>query len=165
MKRRAHDSWTLAMGAAMGLLAATACAPIGPSPTTTTTGPQATSVALASAPPSPTPLPSPSILCDQPQVIENVSYETPTCAGAIEIALSALPPGHPRIVSLDFRYGFFCEPGRFCVLALPPLGHVVATYIGGDRVVVNVRGEDNGTVTMMGVVPYPTPEPVPEPST
>lgn len=166
MNNLRHPGPKIGIWVALSLFASTACWP-QPSPSSGTQAPitsEPTSAAVASALPSATALPSPSILCEQPQVIENVSYETPTCDAAMLVAIEVLPRSHPQVSSLHFRYGYFCEPGRYCVLGLPPLGHVIATYVDGDRFVVNVRGEDDGRVTVVDAKPFPTIDPLPDPS-
>lgn len=157
MKRFPSAAWTLAMKVALPLVLLIACSPMPPRPGPDTPAP--TRAAVASPMPTATPTPTPSIYCEQPQEIEGVPYASPTCDAALEVALAALPPAHPRIEYLDFVYGFFCGPNRYCSLALPPLAHVTVTYIDGSRVVVNVRGEPDGRVTVMGLVPLPLVEP------
>lgn len=159
MKRLADAARRLAFCVALLVLTLSACSPTFPSRAPDAPGP--TSLAVASTVPTATPLSSPSILCEQPQVLEGVSYATPTCEAALKVALAALPSGRLPVKSLIFAYGFFCGPGRFCSLASPPLAHVIATYTNGGRVVVNLRGEEDGAVTVMGVEPFPTIQPSP----
>jgi hypothetical protein len=152
----------LNIGLALPLVLFAACSPTLPQPTSESPAP--TSVAFASAVPTASPLASPSTSCEQPQVVQGVSYASPTCQAALNVAVKALPADHPPIRSLDFAYGFFCGPGRYCSLYLPPDAHVIVTYTNGEQVFVNVRGEEDGDVTLIGG-PLPMTEPSAEPST
>lgn len=159
MTRLAHDGAIAAIGLVLTVLVNSACSPTIPSPPISS--PEPTSMALVSPAPTPAPVPGPSILCEQPQAIEGVSFETPTCEAAVQVALAELAHVDRRVAALDFRYGSFCPPGYYCVLNLPPLGHVVATLADGARFVVNVRGEPDGQITVIGVRLFPTTEPAP----
>jgi hypothetical protein len=83
----------------------------------------------------------------------------------VKAAVEALASGHPDVASVAFHYGFFCEPGKYCSAALPPLGHVIAMYGDGIGTVVNVRGHEDGSVTVDGVAPLPASPPGPDPTT
>ena len=80
----------------------------------------------------------------------------PSCAQAIQAALAALPPDHPLITSVSFSYGPYCPPGRYCVLPLPPAGHVIVDYADGAQVLVAILGKKSGRVVITKVGPLPT---------
>lgn len=156
MIRRNPNHAIAALGLTLLVLASGACSTPAPSPPISS--PEPTRVALASPTPTPAPLPSPTISCQEPQAIDGVSYETPTCESAVQAALVELAHVDGRISALDFRYGMFCPPGYYCVLALPPFGHVVVTLADGDRYVVNVRHEAGEQASVIQVRFFPATE-------
>lgn len=138
----------------MGILAAalllTACSPTTPSEAPTTPSP--TRVSLASPQPTSTPRPSPHVTCQEPMLIEGLSGPILSCEEVIELAVSALAPGHSEIESLALRYGVFCPPNRYCGLPFPSNAHVIVEYVDEPRVVVSVSGvEGNGGVTVTSI--------------
>jgi hypothetical protein len=89
-------------------------------------------------------------------VLEDLPPPTFSCDAAIDVALAALPPGHSPITSLAFSYGPHCPVDRYCVLPLPPAGHVIVTYADGTQTLVSVRGQDSGGITLTNIGPLPT---------
>ena len=78
-----------------------------------------------------------------------------TCETGVAAALSAAPAIGP-IAYLEFHYGFYCAPGRFCALNLPNHGYVVF-HPAGRKLELWVRL----SVDAKGVVTATTPEPFP----
>ena len=133
-------------------LVLTACSPTTPSEAPTTPSP--TTVGLASPQPTLIPRPSPSVTCQDPVTIEGLRGPIFSCEAAIDRAITALPPAHPEIKFLAFRYGVFCPPNRYCVLPLPFNAHIIVTYADETQVVVSVSGgEVNGGVTVTSIEP------------
>src|SRR5258708_11992569 len=104
---------------------------------------------------------SPVVGCDPPAGNNGLNVPVPGCQQAVETALAALPVDHPAIKSIWFRYGYYCPPGHFCPLALPPAAHVIVTYADGTELVVSILGEASGALTITNVAPIPTDEPTP----
>ncbi len=156
MVRLNPDEAIAALGLAVLVLVSGGCATPAPSPPSSS--PEPTRVALVSPAPTPAPVPSPTITCQEPQAIDGVSYETPTCESAVEVALAELAHVDERVSALDFRFGMYCPPGYYCVLALPPFGHVVVTLVDGDRYVVNVRHEAGAQASVIQVRFFPATE-------
>jgi hypothetical protein len=72
---------------------------------------------------------------------------TLTCDQAVAAAKARLGPD-PAVYSIEFGYGAWCPPNRFCVISLPNSGHVVFHRKGGlPDILVMVSVDDAGKVT------------------
>jgi len=84
-----------------------------------------------------------------------------TCAGAIVVALSALPPNHPAMTRLDFRYGSLCVVGqKTCTGPLPKEAFGYVTFWPQDAsppLWVGVHTDDAGVTSLNGTLqPLPS---------
>lgn len=113
--------------------------------------------AISPAPPTP---PASSSAAGAPQVICGASpfqlSPSLTCGPAITAALAALAPGHPAIVSEEFRWGGLCPPGAPCAPPLGGDGVVIFEFASGPSRFVYVSVDASGTVSASSPAPYPS---------
>lgn len=82
-----------------------------------------------------------------------------TCGPAITAALAALAaltPGHPPIVSEEFRWGGLCPPGAPCAPPAGGDGVVIFAFASGPSRFVYVSAGSSGTVSASSPAPYPS---------
>ena len=130
--------------------------------------PGATEAATASPPPSSSAT-APTIVCDPDtgQYAREVGPDgslvpvviTLTCDRAVTAARAVV--AHDSDIDwIEFAFGPWCPPGAFCSLILPNTGHVVfhMKHARPD-IVVDVRSDAAGTVTISEPFTIPSPSP------
>jgi hypothetical protein len=116
-------------------------------------GCSATVSALPASPAASSVVGVPQVICDTAQFQPSPSL---TCRPAITAALAALGPGHPAIVSEEFRWGGLCPPGAPCAPPLGNAGIVIIAFAGGPSQFVYVDADSSGGVRASSPAPYPS---------
>ena len=84
------------------------------------------------------------------------------CAAAVDAALRARPADEvPLVTSIEFKHGWYCPPGYFCVLTTWSTdGHVFLREAApGHDVVVDVQAAKDGSVVVLSMKPLSSPSP------
>jgi hypothetical protein len=143
----------------LATLILTACSPV-PSPTPMHSPAPSSSRAL----PSPSTAGAPLVMCE-PEATDASGSPIPhalTCENAVAAAEAIVGPV-PGIAYIEFRYGRWCPPGRYCAITTDTDGHVIF-HVHGLRpdILVQVHVDDAGQVVAES--PLPLPSPLPSPS-
>lgn len=82
-----------------------------------------------------------------------------TCDQAISAALGTLDPNHPRIVKVEFHYGYTCDPRAApCPIGGGDVGYVIVQMAAPDSDEwIHVAASPDGTVTAGGAAAVPPP--------
>jgi hypothetical protein len=139
----------------MATLLLAACSP-APSPT-----PSVSPTPSFSGAPSPSPSSStePMVACE-PAATDASGSPIPhalTCENAVAAAETVVGPVS-GIAYIEFRYGYWCPPGRYCAITTDNDGHVIF-HMNGLRpdLIVQVHVDDAGQVTASSPEPLPSP--------